>query len=137
MRDNILNADRWLKQALHDFERAERNLKDEFYSDACFMAEQASQKVLKAYLFFSGERFITIHSLVKLVSESLKKDKDFEKLKDPARLLDKYYIPTRYPDALPMPAVPFEEYDVNDAEDAINCAKRIIDMVVSKIGKIE
>ena len=134
MKDNLINAQRWLKQALHDLERAERNLKDDFYSDACFMAEQASQKALKAYLFFSGERFVNIHALLKLVTEAASKDREFEKLKDAARLLDKYYIPTRYPDALPMPSVPFEEYDINDAKAALSCATEIIELVKIKIG---
>ncbi|MBI5873238.1 MAG: HEPN domain-containing protein [Candidatus Omnitrophica bacterium] len=136
MKEKLLNAQRWLKQARHDLLRAERDLDEEFYSDACFMAEQASQKALKAFLFFSGERFVSIHALVKLVAEAAAKDKEFEKLRDSARLLDKYYIPTRYPDALPMPAVPFEEYDTEDAQEALACAREVVDLAEKKIGQV-
>jgi len=133
MKDNLANAQRWLRQAMHDLKIAEHNFNDGFYSDACFMSEQASQKALKAFLFFGGERFVSIHSLVALVVEAEKKDRDFEKLKSPARILDKYYIPTRYPDALPMPAVPFEEYEASDAQEAMDCAKAITGLVEIKI----
>ncbi len=135
MKENFLNASRWLKQAVHDLERAKLDLKEAFYSDACFLSEQASQKALKAFLFFTGERAVPIHALVKLVNESAKKDKKFESLMEAARILDKYYIPTRYPDALPMPAVPFEEYDIKDAREALECAGRIISLVSKKIHK--
>jgi HEPN domain-containing protein len=37
-------------------------------------------------------------------------DPDFKKHTAPGRILDQYYIPTRYPDALAPPAVPFESY---------------------------
>ncbi len=134
MKESLLNAQRWLKQSQHDLERADRDKEDKFYSDCCFMSEQASQKALKAYLFFTGERSVAIHSLVKLVVASTEKDKDFETLKDAARILDKYYIPTRYPDALPMPAVPYEEYDIDDAQEALNCGKEILGLVNKKIG---
>ncbi len=133
MKDNLANAQRWLKQAAHDLKIAEHNFNAGFYSDACFMSEQASQKALKAFLFFGGERFVSIHSLTALTAEAEKKDKEFEKLKSPSRILDKYYIPTRYPDALPMPAVPFEEYDADDAKEAMDCAKAIVGLAERKI----
>ena len=132
MKNNLSNAQRWLRQAAHDLKIAEHNFNDGFYSDACFMSEQASQKALKAFLFFGGERFVPMHSLTALVSEAVKKDKEFENLRDPAKILDKYYIPTRYPDALPMPAVPFEEYDAGDAQEAIDCAKAILNLAADK-----
>lgn len=133
MKNNLLNAQRWFKQARHDLENARRNLKDKFYSDTCFMAEQASQKALKAYIYFSGERNIVIHSLTKLVSECMNKDSSFETLKREARILDKYYIPTRYPDALPIPAVPYEEYGEEEALESVEYAQKILDFVERKI----
>jgi len=39
---------RWLRQAEHDLEVARRLQQHGDYSDVCFMAEQASQKALKA-----------------------------------------------------------------------------------------
>ncbi len=134
MKNSLQNAQRWLKQALHDLENAKRNLKDKFYSDTCFMAEQASQKALKAYLYFKGERaHILIHSLTALVSECSKRDRSFQSLKNAAMRLDKYYILTRYPDALPAPAVPYEEYGPEEAKEAISYAEEILVLAKSRI----
>ncbi|MBI2359918.1 MAG: HEPN domain-containing protein [Deltaproteobacteria bacterium] len=41
---------RWLRQAEHDLKIAKSHQRQGDYSDACFMAEQASQKALKAFL---------------------------------------------------------------------------------------
>jgi len=52
MKNSKANSLRWLDQAKHDLEVAEKNLEVlGFYSDVCFMTEQASQKALKAYLY--------------------------------------------------------------------------------------
>ncbi len=97
---------RWLRQAEHDLEVARRLQDLGDYSDACFMAEQASQKALKAFLLAQGERSVPIHSVAQLAESCSRIDPNFEEHIAPGRLLDQYYIPTRYPDALPPPAVP-------------------------------
>jgi HEPN domain-containing protein len=43
-------AQRWLRQAEHDLRIAGGHHERADYSDACFMAEQAAQKALKAFL---------------------------------------------------------------------------------------
>jgi len=45
---------RWLRQAEHDLKIAQSHQKNKDYSDACFMAEQASQKALKSFLIARG-----------------------------------------------------------------------------------
>ena len=135
MKNQIGDAHRWFRQAEHDLKVAQKNLKDRFYSDACFMAEQASQKGLKAYLFFTGERFVLSHSVTKLALDCGQKDKGFEAIIDGARILDKYYIPTRYPDALAGPSAPFELYTQGEAEEALSYAAKILDLVRKKIIK--
>jgi HEPN domain-containing protein len=45
---------RWLRQAEHDLEVAQKHVERGDYSDACFMAEQASQKALKGFLISDG-----------------------------------------------------------------------------------
>ena len=47
-------------------------------------------------------------------------------------MLDRYYIPTGYPDALAPPAVPYEIYTAKDAEEAVDFARKIIDKVKRK-----
>lgn len=135
MKNQIGEAQRWFRQAEHDLKVAQKHLKGKFFSDACFMAEQSSQKGLKAYLFFMGERFVLSHSVTKLASDCAKKDKEFEAIIDCGKMLDKYYIPTRYPDALAGPSAPFEVYTQSEAEEALKYATKILDLVGKKIAK--
>ncbi|MBI4332507.1 MAG: HEPN domain-containing protein [Chloroflexi bacterium] len=56
-------------------------------------------------------------------------DQKFQEAFDCGRILDRYYIPTRYHDALAPPAVPFETYTREDAREAVNKAREIIALV--------
>ena len=47
---------RWRYQAEHDLTIARGHQERGDYSDACFMAEQAAQKALKAFLIGQGQR---------------------------------------------------------------------------------
>lgn len=124
---------RWLRQAEHDLKVAEGHQDQGNYSDACFMAEQASQKTLKAFLTAQGRRSIPIHSVAQLAEQCARVDPDFTKHISPGRILDQYYIPTRYPDALAPPAVPFESYTQEQSERAVETAKAIISLVAQKL----
>lgn len=123
---------RWLRQAEHDLDIAQSHQKRGDYSDACFMAEQASQKALKGFLIAQGRRSIYIHSVAQLVEECSKTDKNFLSHIAPARILDQYYIPTRYPDVLAPPAVPFESYTKEQGGKAVQVAKAIVALVRQK-----
>jgi HEPN domain-containing protein len=48
-------------------------------------------------------------------------------------VLDRYYILTRYPDALAPPAVPYKSYTKKDAIQALRYAKEILQLVRNKI----
>jgi HEPN domain-containing protein len=56
-------AQRWLRQAEHDLRIARGHHERADYSDACFMAEQAAQKALKAFLIWKGQRSVPLHSV--------------------------------------------------------------------------
>lgn len=49
-----------------------------------------------------------------------------------AKILDQYYIPTRYPNGFDVGA-PMDYYDKTQAEEAINYAERIIRFVEKEI----
>lgn len=134
MRKGREEASRWLRQAEHDLKVAENNLKAGFYSDACFMAEQASQKALKAYLILKTGRPVHEHSIQTLAKRSAAYDGKFEEAVEYGRILDRYYILARYPDALAPPAVPYETYTKRDGENATNYAAKIIEMVKEAEG---
>jgi HEPN domain-containing protein len=133
MKPGIEAGQRWLRQATHDLTIAKRHQEEGEYSDACFMCEQASQKALKAFLFAQGRRSIPIHSVAQLAEQCAKIDHDFNKHVASGRILDQYYIPTRYPDALAPPAVPFESYTEEQGEKAVASAQAIVSLVTQKL----
>lgn len=124
---------RWLRQAEHDLHVARSHQERGDFSDACFMAEQASQKALKGFLIAQGRRSIPIHSVAQLAEECSPIDKDFSNHIRPARILDQYYIPTRYPDVLAPPAVPFESYTKEQGAKAVQAARAIVSLVRKKL----
>lgn len=74
------------------------------------MAEQTAQAALKSYIIFHKKRYIWEHSVQELARLCSEYDKNFEDVIESGKILDKYYIPTRYPDALARPAVPYKTY---------------------------
>jgi HEPN domain-containing protein len=60
-------------------------------------------------------------------------DADFAAHATSGRLLDQYYIPTRYPDALAPPAVPFESYTQEQGERAVAAVQAIVALVRQKV----
>lgn len=126
-------ARRWMEQAEHNLEVTKLHVQNGFWSDACFMAEQTAQVALKAYLYGQGERFIPIHSVYELVLECAKKDSAFASAVEWGKVLDKYYIPSRYPDALAPPAVPYKSFTETEARQGLSYAEGIASLVRARI----
>jgi len=133
MKLNREDALRWLEQAEHNLKVAEHNFKASFYSDACFMAEQTAQAALKAFIVYHKKRLIWEHSIQELARISAQYDENFEEFIEYGKILDRYYIPTRYPDALARPAVPYKTYTEKDAREALNFARKMVGKVSEKI----
>ena len=49
-------ARRWFQQAYYDLEATRWNIQGGFFDTACFLAQQASEKALKALLYYQGSR---------------------------------------------------------------------------------
>jgi len=93
---------RWFTQAKDEFEDADELRKRGRFYLALFHFQQAVEKALKAYLYLrvkSVEVFLT-HSIDDLLEAILEIDPQFKESAQ-AKKLDKYYIPTRYPNGLP------------------------------------
>ena len=133
MKHPQINATRWLRQANYDLKEAIRSLKTNSFAYATFFAEQSAQKSLKAYLFFRGKRAIFIHSIAELIKEAASSDKAFLTFVEEGQKLDRYYLASRYPDALPEPAVPAESYSKSEAEEAVDTATKIFNFCKRKI----
>ncbi|MCM8792842.1 MAG: HEPN domain-containing protein [Candidatus Omnitrophica bacterium] len=137
MRPDLLKeAWRWLKQAERDFMDACFVLSGRRYNLCCFLAQQSAEKALKAYLYAKGNEEVWGHSVAELCADAYKIDKDFRKIKRQSNSLDKYYIPTRYPNGLPG-GIPSEVYQRQDAKEALTKADRIIKFVKKKIEEVK
>lgn len=132
MKRPLENARRWFQQAEHDLEMA-RRLEEESPADACYFCEQSSQKSLKAFLYLRGDRNPIGHSVAHLARICSEIDPSFGRYIAAGTAMDQYYIPTRYPDALADPAVPFESYSVGQASEAIRLAGGILEAVRGKL----
>lgn len=132
MKNNIAEAKRWFLQGSQDLDDAKFNLSGNRYNIACFLAQQSAEKALKAYLIAQGVESVWGHSTWELCKMAKNLDEEFVQVENEARSLEKFYIPTRYPDALPG-AIPSEAFDQNDAKNAISMASKINEFVQSKI----
>jgi HEPN domain-containing protein len=62
-----VTTEKWLKQAIHDFESAKKNFEIEIYDVTLILCEQAVEKILKAYYYLKYEKAPPkVHSLEKL-----------------------------------------------------------------------
>ncbi len=121
--------ERWMSQAKKTFELIDADIEYGGYSWACFKAQQAAELALKALLLLYGEPLFT-HDLSKLLrrASQLCGMEPPEEVKECVALLDKMYIPPRYPDAFPEGA-PWEHYTKREALEAKECARRIMEWV--------
>jgi HEPN domain-containing protein len=125
--DRLEEGFRWLRQAKRDLDDAQYNYDGERFNLTCFLSQQAAEKALKAYLYSLGEELVLGHSVAKLLRETSRHDQAFEKLKKVSGL-DKYYVPTRYPNGLPG-GVPYEAFDEIDATRAMELASELISYI--------
>ncbi|GAB4480475.1 MAG: HEPN domain-containing protein [Anaerolineales bacterium] len=93
------NAARWLRFAQDDLQAAKALLKDGLFHLACFHAQQCSEKSFKAVLADEAKSPPRTHSLTDLLY--LLPAAYPDEWKDALLDLEDYYLPTRYPDAIP------------------------------------
>ena len=128
MKESQKEASRWFLQAENDFQFVEWVHKERiFFDKGCFIAQQAGEKALKACLFAQGERRVIGHSLFELANRLYHADSSFKSINDEVKRLDRFYIPTRYPNGLPGGS-PFQVYTENDLLDAYDDLKKIIEI---------
>lgn len=117
---------RWIQQAVADLEAAHDSLKTRHFEWACFQAQQASEKALKAYLYLQGRTSIITHSLVDLVRAAQTLEASFSAYMTEAKHLDAFYIGTRYPNGLMSTDPPARYFDQKDASQCIQSAQSIL-----------
>lgn len=108
----------WLKQAEVDRGWMLHSLDGGYHSGACFIAQQVAEKSLKALAFSRGAQTVKSHSVLQIAHE-LKINSEIEKA---GRILDRYYISGRYPDAYPA-GIPEDFFDKEIAIEAVEAAE--------------
>ncbi len=119
----------WFEQAEADLRAAELSASGSVHEWACFQAQQAGGKALKALLYARGFTSIVTHSLRRLLRECEAFDASFAPLAEAARLLDQHYIATRYPNGLDEEMPPTRYYEKGDAEACLQSARSILERV--------
>ena len=112
--------DRWLEFARQDLQMAELALNEGIYNQVCFHSQQCVEKCIKGMLANLDKNPPRTHSIVDLLG--LLPPEYLPHLREDIAQLDIFYIPTRYPDALPgslAEGLPGKE----DAQDAIEAAR--------------
>jgi len=120
--------ERWLGIVDQDLKSAKLLLKGEIFSTAVYHCQQAAEKALKAYLAFKNNKITKTHDLTKLVESCSQFDIKFEKLYSDAEHLKPFATKFRYPTEFDIP-------DVQDTENAVKQAQKIVNFVRKKIAE--
>lgn len=122
--------ERWLSQARHTRESAERDAQFGDFAWSCFKSQQAGEYALKALLRGLGQPAHG-HALRRLLSDLSAIELEVPQVVvEKAQILDRHYVPTRYADAFPEGS-PHEYYNRAAAEEALDAADKIIRWVQS------
>lgn len=114
----------WYRQAESDLKHSRHAADVGDYDWACFAAHQAAEKAVKAVIEFHGGQFWG-HAISKLLDGLQEKlSVPPERMQD-ALFLDKFYIPTRYPNGFDSGA-PVDYYTQIEAEAAFVAAQNIL-----------
>ncbi|MGH8581705.1 MAG: HEPN domain-containing protein [Gammaproteobacteria bacterium] len=115
----------WFRQAERDLEQAVASARDGRHEWACFAAQQAAEKAVKALHLAKGQEAWG-HVVARLLAQlPLAVPPD---LIEKARVLDNYYVATRYANGHPEGA-PFQHYGALQSGGAIDYAREILDFV--------
>jgi HEPN domain-containing protein len=120
----------WLQQAQADLAHAEKSAAMGDYARACFAAQQAAEMAVKALHMRLGQ-IAWGHSVATLLAALPEEVRVPPALLEKAKVLDKFYIPTRYPNAHPEgPA--FRHYTEGEARQAIAHAREVVEFCERK-----
>ena len=110
---------KWLKQAKHDLELAEKNISIGGYDIAAFLSHQSIEKLLKSIFALEGKKIPKIHYIEDLGKGLNLSNQILDRLFD----LTGDYTFARYPDVAEQ--VPYEIYTEDIAKSKVEKAKYI------------
>jgi HEPN domain-containing protein len=117
----------WFKKADEDESSAKIILaEDGPPSTVCFLSQQMAEKYLKGALGLYKQPQPKIHDLLALATLLAKKTPKIFEMKDELKLLNRYYIETRYPGDYP-------EFSLREAKKALTAAVVIKELILSQV----
>lgn len=120
----------WYAQAERDLEQAQSSQAEDRHEWACFAAQQSAEKAVKAlHLFLGQEAWGRV--VARLVGELPIPVADG--LVEKGKVLDNFYVPTRYANGHPEGA-PFEHYGPLQSEEALQYAGEILEFVRAQMA---
>ena len=122
----------WLRQAERDLRHAEESRVSGSHEWACFAAQQASEKAVKALHLHLGQEAWG-NMVARLLEELPRTVRIPDGLVDKARVIDGFYIPSRYPNGHPEGA-PFENFGSIQSDEAIQYAGEILGFVRAEMA---
>lgn len=135
MQPDRLLAREWRSAAAEDL-RVAKLLRTESPSTAAFHSQQAAEKALTAACIVAIDEAPRTHVVNHLLDElAANGHEPTQGVREAARILERFYAPTRYPDALGG-IDPNKVYVANDASQAITEAEIVIafaDVIVAII----
>lgn len=127
MADRIGLTREWIVLALSDRTMAQRaaEIAPTLPRQTCFHAQQAVEKVLKAFLTYHGIVFEKTHSIGRLCTLAADIDADFRKVLTNYDRLSDYAVEFRYPDS--------EDPTASEMDEAIVVAGNAIGFVLGRL----
>ena len=122
----------WLLQAGRDLDQARDSAAARRHEWACFAAQQAAEKAVKALHLNRGQEAWG-HVVSRLLSELPASVDGAEALRDKARVLDAYYVAARYANGH-TEGPPFEHYGELQSREAIHYAGEILEFVRARMA---
>lgn len=119
---------KWHFFAKSDLRLSKNAAKLKIFHLACFHAHQATEKYLKSILANKKMPIPKTHSIKELYEMTVKMAPELEPYKEGLDEIDQYYIPTRYPDALPG-SLPEGLPNKIHAEKAIITAEKVAKII--------
>jgi HEPN domain-containing protein len=121
----------WLAQAQRDFEHAQEARRSGHHEWACFAAQQAAEKAVKALHLHHGQEAYG-HVVARLLGQlptPVPPD-----LLEKARVLDTFYMAPRYPNMHPE-GPPLEHYGALQSDEAVRYAGEILAFVRAQVAR--
>ena len=100
MKENNARYKQYILFAEEDLKSARVLLEEELYNQSCFHSQQVVEKCLKSFVKLEQKIVPKTHNLLELLQICIKFNKNFKSLSEGCKFLGKFYLPTRYPDAM-------------------------------------